>query len=177
MYKPRSLHTKIALLAIEEYLDNKSTKNLEAQVIPNELLIIRSCFVTLKTDDGKLRGCIGTIKPKYKNLYTEIIRNAVSSAFSDYRFNKLKLKELNKISLSVEVLSTPEEVFELKELNPIKYGVIIQDNSFRRGVLLPNIEGIDTVEEQIRIIKKKADIDQTVNTGLRYFRFETQKFY
>lgn len=177
MYKTKSIHTKIALLAIEEYLHKKSTGNTENQDIPNELLIIRSCFVTLKTDERKLRGCIGTIKPKYKNLFTEIIRNAVSSAFYDNRFSKLKLKELNNITVSVEVLSPPKEIFDLNELDPKKYGAIVQDNSYSRGVLLPNINGIDTVEEQIRIIKRKAGIDQNINTGLRYFRFETEKYY
>lgn len=177
MYKPKSIYTKIALQAIEEYLNKKTTLNTENQDIPNELLAIRSCFVTLKTDAGKLRGCIGTIKPKYKNLFTEIIRNAVSSAFFDNRFSKLKLKEFDKITLSVEVLSPPEEIFDLNELDPRKYGAIVQDNTYSRGILLPDIEGIDTVEEQIRIIKRKAGIDQDVNTGLRYFRFETQKYY
>ena len=177
MYKTKSLYTKIALSAIEEYLDRKSTQNTEKQDIPNELLIIRSCFVTLKTLDGKLRGCIGTIKPKYKNLFTEIIRNAVSSAFNDMRFSKLKLKELEQITISVEVLTPPEEIFDINELNPKRYGAIIQDKTYSRGILLPNIEGIDTIEEQIRIIKRKAGIDQNVNKDLRYFRFETQKYF
>lgn len=177
MYKTKSLHTKIALSAIEEYLYQKSTKKTEKQDIPNELSIIRSCFVTLKTLEGKLRGCIGTIKPKYKNLFTEIIRNAVSSAFYDMRFSKLKLKELEQITISVEVLTPPEEIFDINELDPKRYGAIIQDNTYSRGILLPDIEGIDTIEEQIRIIKRKAGIDQNVNTGLRYFRFETLKYY
>ena len=92
-------------------------------------------------------------------------------------FSKLKRKELNKISISVEVLSPPEEIFDINELDPKKYGAIVQDSSNNRGVLLPDIEGIETVEEQIRIIKRKAGIDQNTENDLRYFRFKTKKYY
>jgi len=176
LYETKSLYTKTALAAICEYFDNRSTKKIESKEIPDELKIIRSCFVTLKTEKGKLRGCIGTIKPKYKNLYTEIIRNAVSSAFFDNRFDPVSAEELEKITVSVEVLSKPEEIFTTDSLNPKKFGLIIQDKSYTRGVLLPNIKGIDTIEEQIRIVKRKAGISNHKTHGLRYYRFTTEKF-
>ncbi|RLD52293.1 MAG: AmmeMemoRadiSam system protein A [Bacteroidetes bacterium] len=177
MYTAQSTYTKTAFKAIKEFLKTGTTRFIENQEIPKELLIKAACFVTLKTDTNKLRGCIGTLNPVYRNLYTEIIKNAVASAVRDYRFTPLTLNELKKIKLSVEVLYPPEEIDDLSLLNPKIYGAIISDNAGNRGVLLPNIEGIDTVEEQIKIIKRKAGIFQTSNEGLIFHRFKTDKYY
>lgn len=177
MFIPKSIYTKIAFKAIKEFLTNNNTNIVKSQVVPQLLKEHISCFVTLKTDTGKLRGCIGTIKPIYKNLYLEIINNAVSSAFYDNRFDKLTIEELNKIKISVEVLSPPELINDISLLNPQKYGAIISDQYNRRGVLLPNIEGIETIEEQIRIIKRKAGILQNTLENLTIYRFKTEKFY
>ncbi len=95
----------------------------------------------------------------------------------DYRFNPLTPEELEKIKISVEVLYPPEKINDISQLNPKKYGAIITDSNGRKGVLLPNIEGIDTVEEQIKIIKRKAGITQKSNNGLIFHRFKTDKFY
>jgi len=177
MYTAQSIHTKTAFKAIKEFLKTGSTQFIENQEIPKDFLIKAACFVTLKTDTNKLRGCIGTLNPVYKNLYTEIIRNAVASAVRDYRFTPLTLNELKNIKLSVEVLYPPEEIDNLSLLNPKIYGTIISDNAGNRGVLLPDIEGIDTVEEQIKIIKRKAGISQNSNYGLTFYRFKTDKYY
>ena len=177
MFLPKSIHTKIAYRAISEFLINSNTKIVNNQPIPLKLKERRSCFVTLKIGKNKLRGCIGTIKPVYKNLHKEIINNAVSSAFFDNRFDKLKIDELNKILITVEVLSPPEQINDISLLDPNKYGAIISDQFNRRGVLLPNIEGIKTVQEQIKIIKRKAGILQTGLDNLNIYRFKTEKFY
>jgi hypothetical protein len=171
-----TLHTLIAQKAILEYFDKKSTKQIENESVPNELNQRKACFVTLKTSDNALRGCIGTLEPRYDNLYSEIIKNSISSAFFDYRFSPLTKKEFQTISISVEVLSPLESVSGPQHLNPKVYGAVISDASGKRGVLLPDIEGVDTVAEQIRIIKRKAGIIQDNNDGLSFFRFTTEKF-
>ncbi|NPA67390.1 MAG: AmmeMemoRadiSam system protein A [Chlorobi bacterium] len=173
----KSLHTKTAYAAIKEYLQTGMTQNVERQKIPEELSEKAACFVTLKTDTNNLRGCIGTIQPVYENLYTEIIKNAVSSAVKDYRFEKVTPEELETLNITVEVLYPPEKTDDISVFNPKTYGMIITDKHGRRGVLLPGIEGVDTVEEQIRIIKRKAGITQKSNEGLTFYRFKTKKFY
>lgn len=175
--RTKSKHTEIAYIAIKEFLLTGTTKKIESEKVPRELSQKASCFVTLKTEDGNLRGCIGTLQPVYKNLYTEIIKNAVSSAVRDYRFDPVTINELDSLQITVEVLYPPELISGPEQLNPKIYGAIIADMHGRRGVLLPDIEGIDTVEEQIRIIKRKAGIYQKDNKGLVFHRFKTEKFY
>jgi len=177
MSTQKSIFTTTAFKAINEYLADGSTQNIENQKIPEELKKEAACFVTLKTDTNKLRGCIGTLYPVYKNIYIEIIKNAVASAVRDYRFEPLTKKELKNLEISVEILHPPEEIDDISLLNPKIYGAIIADKHGKRGVLLPDIEGIDTIEEQIKIIKRKAGIIQTSDEGLQFFRFKTEKFY
>ncbi len=177
MYTTQSIYTKTAFKAIKEYIQTGTSQLIENQIIPKDLLIKAACFVTLKTKKNKLRGCIGTLHPVYKNLYTEIIKNAVASAVRDYRFTPLTLNELKNIKLSVEVLYPPEEIDDLSLLDPKIYGAIISDKNGNKGVLLPDIEGIDSVEEQIKIIKRKAGIIQNSNQGLTFYRFKTEKYY
>jgi len=177
MYTTKSIYTKIALNAIKELLETGTTEKIEKQKVPKELLIKAACFVTLKTDTNTLRGCIGTLNPVYKNLYTEIIKNAVASAVRDYRFTPLTINELNKIRLSVEVLYPPEKIDDITLLNPKIYGAIISDKTGKKGVLLPDIKGVETINEQIKIIKHKAGILQTSDEGLTFYRFKTEKYY
>lgn len=118
-----------------------------------------ACFVTLHLKStGDLRGCIGTLEPQQLNLAEEIINNALSSAFDDPRFDPLQEKELEDVNISVDVLATPEPIDSPDELDPKKYGVIVSSGK-RRGVLLPDIEGVDTVEEQLSIAAEKGGID------------------
>lgn len=175
--KNQSPHAKLAYNAINEYLRYKTTKKTEKLKTEKIFQNKQACFVTLKTKNKKLRGCIGTLYPAYKNLKLEIINNAVASAVQDSRFNKLTINEFSEIIISVEVLSTPEKISSIEELNPQKYGVIVSDGKYRRGVLLPNIEGINTVKEQINIAKRKAGIYYLNNKELELYRFTTEKFY
>lgn len=177
MYIPQSIYTKIALSAIKEFMETQKTEKIESMDIPKKLLTEASCFVTLKTNKNKLRGCIGTIKPLYKNLYTEIIKNAVASAVRDYRFPALTINELNNIKLSVEILYPPEKIKNISLLNPKIYGVIVSDKKGKKAVLLPNIEGIETIDEQIKIVTNKAGIIQTSLKELTLYRFKTEKYY
>jgi len=114
-----------------------------------------ACFVTLKKH-GELRGCIGTLEPAAADLGAEIARNARSAAFHDPRFHRVRPDELPDLTCSVDVLS-PSETCTLADLDPAVYGVIVLAG-VRRGVLLPDLQGVDTVERQVGIALEKADI-------------------
>lgn len=114
-------------------------------------------FVSLHTGED-LRGCIGTIEPAHRSIADEIIRNGVLAASQDPRFPPVRESELDYLSYSVDVLFPPEPIHSPHELDPARYGVIVT-KGFRRGLLLPNLEGVDSVEEQLSIAKRKAGID------------------
>ena len=119
--------------------------------------------------DGNLRGCIGTILATRDNLAEEILQNAISACSRDPRFSPVEVDELDDIEYSVDVLGEPERIFSVNDLNVKRYGVIVE-NGGRRGLLLPDLEGVDTVEEQIAIAKRKAGIRPEEKVSL--WRFE-----
>ncbi|MGI6097422.1 MAG: AmmeMemoRadiSam system protein A [Dethiobacteria bacterium] len=129
-------------------------------------------FVSLKKGE-KLRGCIGTFVPTQPNLAEEIIENAISAGTRDPRFPPLVEEELEQISYAVDILSPPEAVDNLKELDPKRYGVIVRRGE-RRGLLLPDLEGVDTVEEQLSIARQKAGI--TPDEQVEIYRFRVERY-
>jgi AmmeMemoRadiSam system protein A len=130
-------------------------------------------FVCLKIR-GMLRGCIGTFEPQELDVAAEVIRNAVSAATCDPRFSCVRQDELANLEYSVDVLSAPEQIKDFKELDPKRYGVIVQAGR-RRGLLLPDLEGVDTVEEQVGIAMQKAGI--APGTSVTLFRFEVKRYH
>ena len=142
---------------------------------PDSILNQRAaCFVSIKTTDGDLRGCIGTIEPSYHTLAEEIIFNAVSAATRDPRFFPVTEPELSHLRFSVDVLSTPEPA-QVEQLDPAVYGVIVEDDEgVRRGLLLPDIEGVKTPTQQVQIAAQKAGI--TPDTPIRLYRFRVTRF-
>ncbi|HEY0722873.1 MAG TPA: AmmeMemoRadiSam system protein A [Pyrinomonadaceae bacterium] len=132
------------------------------------------CFVCLKTLDGELRGCIGTIEPARQTLAEEIVANAISAATNDPRFDSVKVEELSNLRYSVDVLF-PAEPATMKDLDPSVFGVIVEDESgMRRGLLLPDIQGIDNAEQQVEIAARKAGIAR--DERLRLWRFKVERF-
>ena len=131
-----------------------------------------ACFVSLKKD-GELRGCIGTLEPAEANLGQEIIRNAQSAAFGDPRFPAVVADEFKRLRFSVDVLSVPEEIPGPEALDCSCYGVIVSCE-YRRGVLLPDLEGVDSVEQQIGIACQKAGINPA--EGFVIQRFTVSRF-
>ncbi len=176
MNKPKSIYTKTAKNAIHEMLEKGNANDEKSKSVPKVLAIKKACFVTLKNSDNSLRGCIGTLSPQYTNLMLEIIHNAVSAAFMDSRFHALTKKEAENIIITVEVLETPQEIENIESLNSEVYGVIVSDNNYRKGVLLPNIEGVDTISKQLEIAKKKAGININ-EKNIKIERFTTTKHY
>ena len=133
----------------------------------------KSCFVSIKKVTGELRGCIGTLSPLYESLDKEIIANAVSASTRDPRFPAMTSKELDSIIFSVDVLSEPQAITSPSELDVKKFGVIVSQG-YRRGVLLPDLEGVDSVEQQINIAAMKAGIYDLSNINLE--RFEVVRY-
>jgi AmmeMemoRadiSam system protein A len=132
-------------------------------------------FVTLRTQKGELRGCIGSLAPTEKDLVEETWRLAVAAASTDYRFRPVTAAELPGIHFSVTVLGELEPVASPDELNPAVYGVVVISADGRKGVLLPDIAGIDSVAEQIAIARDKAGIGPNEPVELQRFRAESFK--
>ncbi len=126
------------------------------------------CFVSLHAN-GSLRGCIGTIAPTAATLAGEIARNAVSACSEDPRFDPVRPEELDSLEYSVDVLEPSEPVSSRDELDPKRYGVIVS-SGFRRGLLLPDLDGVDTVETQLAIACRKAGIAPDGSFDIRRFR-------
>jgi AmmeMemoRadiSam system protein A len=178
MYRPKTIYTEIALSAICDNLKGVKSKHSSVGPIPVELMNSRrGCFVSLHKTDGSLRGCIGTIEPYERNLAEEISKNAVSAAFHDNRFNPVTLEEMNDIELSVDVLTVPEEIHDLDDLDPLIYGVIVTDNKYHRALLLPSIPTIDAIDQQIEIVKRKAGLSEVNNDRLTFFRFTSNRYH
>jgi len=129
-------------------------------------------FVSLKVG-GMLRGCIGTFDPLKANVAEEVIANAISSATRDPRFPPVTPGELADLEYSVDVLTEPEPVTSEAELDPKRYGVIVESGG-RRGLLLPDLEGVDTVGQQIEICRSKAGI--TPHEPVKLYRFEVSRY-
>ena len=124
-------------------------------------------FVSIHKD-GRLRGCIGTILPVYGSLAEEIIHNAVSASTRDPRFDAVRPEELDRLEINVDVLSEPEAISGKEELDVRRYGVIVSSGG-KRGLLLPDLDGVDTVDEQIEIAMKKGGISPRDRITLERF--------
>ena len=162
---------RLAKETVEEYVTNGEIISPPPD-LPAEMTGEAGVFVSLKKN-GELRGCIGTLQPTRENIALEIIQNAVSAATQDPRFPPVTTSELGEIEYSVDVLSEPEKISGKDELDPKKYGIIVQSGE-RRGLLLPDLEGVDTAEEQIRIAAMKAGIYSAEEIEL--YRFEVKRY-
>ncbi len=161
----------LARKTVEEYVKTGQVISLPKD-LPQEMLTQKAgVFVSIHKKDGSLRGCIGTFAPTQKNLAREISQNAIESATSDPRFPAIKTQELPDLVYSVDILSQPEPA-EKKDLDPQKYGLIVTAADGRRGLLLPDLEGVETVEQQIAICRQKAFIAETEPVSFLRFRVE-----
>lgn len=149
-------YVALARLTLETYIRTGKRISVPGG-LPREMLEERAgVFVSLKKH-GQLRGCIGTIAPTCSCVAEEIIQNAISAGTEDPRFMPVRESELDDLVYSVDVLGKPEPIKDTSELDVIRYGVIVT-SGFRRGLLLPNLEGVDTVEQQVEIAMQKAGI-------------------
>lgn len=164
---------KLARHTIETYIRSGKPPQVPED-LPEELYRRRAgTFVSLK-EDGKLRGCIGTITAVQNSLAEEIIHNAVSACSRDPRFPPVEHWEVERLTITVDVLGDTEQISSPDELDVTRYGVIVT-KGHRRGLLLPNLEGVDTVRQQIAIAKQKAGIKEQESVELE--RFEVVRHY
>jgi len=162
---------RLAKDAVDVYVREGKTISPPPTLTP-EMQAQAGVFVTLHKF-GELRGCIGTLEPTTGNVALEIIQNAVSSATHDPRFPPVAPNELEDIEYHVDVLTEPVPVKDKKKLDPKKYGVIVECG-WRRGLLLPDLEGVDTVAHQIDICRRKAGI--APNEPIKLYCFEVKRY-
>lgn len=177
-------------MAVESYVKEKKVVE-PPKDLPKEFLEKKSgIFVTIEKE-GQLRGCIGTYLPTRENIADEIIHNAIAAATEDYRFGRISEQELPELSYTVYILNKPELVKEIAKLDPKKYGIIVKtvpisypdgtDVMFnghmilKSGLLLPDLEGVATIEQQISIACQKGGIDPTRERIIIY-KFTVEKY-
>lgn len=163
---------QLARRTIETYVREGRVLAPPPELTP-EMRARAGVFVSLHRQ-GNLRGCIGTIEPMQPNLAQEVIRNAISAATRDPRFLPLRAEELADLEISVDVLEPPEPIEGLEQLDAKTYGVIVQ-RGVRRGLLLPNLEGVDTPQEQVAIALSKAGIRPS--EPYRLYRFLVTRYH
>ena len=164
---------RLAKETIELYVRERKVLNMRDEDLTLEMKDRAGVFVSLKVRGG-LRGCIGTFEPCERDIANEVIRNAISAATCDPRFSPVRPAELESLEYSVDVLTAPEQVNSLADLDPKRYGIIVKAGG-RRGLLLPDLEGVDTVEEQVGIAMQKAGIPP--GTPVTLFRFEVKRYH
>ncbi|OGN94842.1 MAG: AMMECR1 domain-containing protein [Chloroflexi bacterium RBG_13_50_10] len=170
MAKQRHPIVELARKAVERYV--RDGKVFKPRKLTAEMKSGAGVFVSIKKH-GELRGCIGTFMPTRMNVADEIVANAISSATQDPRFMPVEASELGDLEYSVDVLTEPEPVRSIDQLDPKEYGVIVECG-FRRGLLLPDLAGVDNVEEQIEICRAKAGI--SAEEPIRLYRFQVKRF-
>ncbi len=170
--KAKSLNPAVALAkqAVETFIKEQKIMKAPAELMP-EMKRKAGVFVSLHKG-RELRGCIGTFSPARPNIAEEIIINAIHSATQDPRFSAVTAQELADLNYSVDILSEPEQVADESKLDPKKYGVIVEAGR-ARGLLLPDLEGVDTAKKQIEICRTKAGIDADEPATL--YRFEVKR--
>ena len=160
-------YVRLARKSLESYVLHRKTIPVPAD-LPGEMLYTRAgAFVSIH-EHGKLRGCIGTILPTRDSVADEIIRNAISAATRDPRFDPVTPDELPWLEINVDVLGEPEDILSKEALDVRRYGVIVS-SGVKRGLLLPDLDGVDTVDQQISIAMQKGGIRPGENIRLQRF--------
>ena len=174
MLKQKDPYVDLARKTIEHYVKKREMLKIEEND-SNSILFQQSSgvFVSIHRQ-GRLRGCIGTIEPVRKNLGSEIMFNAVAACARDPRFYPVSVSELKDLDISVDILTEPQKISNRHELDVKRFGVIIVSGA-RRGLLLPDLEGIDSVDQQIQIAKRKAGIEMDEQVEL--FKFEVVRHH
>lgn len=166
-------YVKLARQSLEYYVKNNKKIDIPRDLDAEMLNKRAGIFVSIKKD-GELRGCIGTIEATKNNIAEEIISNAIKAGTQDPRFFPVEEDELDKLVYSVDVIKEPEEINSINELDVYRYGVIVKKD-YKSGLLLPNLEGVDTPEQQVKIALQKAGISPT--EAYTMYRFEVERHY
>ena len=166
-------YVRLARASVESWVRRRE-RLAAPRDLPREMLDRQAgAFVSLH-ENGRLRGCIGTIMATQKNVAEEILQNAVSACSRDPRFLPVTPEELDRLEISVDILGDLEPISSPAELDVKRYGVVVSCGA-KRGLLLPNLDGVDTVEEQIRIARQKGGIRE--DEPYRLERFEVVRHF
>jgi AmmeMemoRadiSam system protein A len=163
---------ELARKTIESYVREKRTIEPPEELL-QEMQGRAGTFVSLHDSRGNLRGCIGTIEPQQPTVAQEVIQNAISAATRDPRFPPVQPEELQDLDVKVDVLTEPEPIDSKDQLDPKRYGVIVE-SGWRRGLLLPDLKGVDTVKDQVDIAMRKAGIGP--GEPMQLYRFEVKRY-
>jgi len=170
-----SLYVQLAKSAIEEYVRNGKIISVPEN-LPTEFYE-KKCGVFVSLHKGKeLRGCIGTYSPAHKNLAEEIIMNAVAACSRDTRFDPITSEDIPLLFVEVSLLSAPEKISGFGGLHPKKYGIVVKCADGRCGLLLPALDGIDSIEQQFSIACQKGGINPNFDKAFEIYRFEVKKY-
>ncbi|MBI5029209.1 MAG: AmmeMemoRadiSam system protein A [Chloroflexi bacterium] len=180
MSTPQTHHpfVELARRAVELYVLERQYLQTSDDLEP-ELRARAGAFVSIHMLDGELRGCIGTIEPLRANLAQEIIDNAISAATRDPRFPPVEPSELSQLTFSVDVLTVPEPIDSIKDQDPKIHGLIVQSlrNEWKRGLLLPDLETINTPEKQLHYTRVyKANITDP-KEPVQLYRFRVTRYH
>ncbi|QPJ62901.1 MAG: AmmeMemoRadiSam system protein A [Candidatus Nitronauta litoralis] len=160
---------QLARNAIQHHLDS-GKKLVPPENIQSSFSKPTGAFVTLY-QDGSLRGCIGSLKPQTQSLAEEVVRNAILAATKDPRYDPVSHSEIDGLTIRIEVVTPPEPVDDISNLDPKVDGLIVRSGK-KQGVLLPGIEGIETVDQQEKICRSKGGIKNNENVAYSRFRVE-----
>ena len=176
--QPHHPFVELARRAVQLYVLERQHLQSSAELAP-EFRTRAGAFVSIHMQDGELRGCIGTIEPLRDNLAQEIIDNAISAASRDPRFPPVGPSELSLLNFSVDVLTAPEPIDSIQDQDPKIHGLIVQSlrNERKRGLLLPDLETIDTAEKQLYYTRvHKANITDP-KEPVQLYRFQVKRYH
>jgi len=160
-------YVALARKSLEQYILTREEITIPDS-LPEEMTHERAGIFVSIHEHGRLRGCIGTIQPATECIAREIISNAISASTRDPRFDPIEPDELPWLEIHVDVLGKPEKIRSMEELDVRRYGVIVT-KGFKRGLLLPDLDGVDTVEQQVSIAKRKAGISPKEDAEMERF--------
>ncbi len=167
-------YVKLAKDTVEGYIKTGKIPPLPENISKKFLTEKAGVFVSIYNGEN-LRGCIGTYLPTKPNIAEEIIGNAIAAATGDYRFSPITQKELPKLSYSVYILEEPHKIKNLNDLDPKEYGILIKSETGKSGLLLPDLPGIETTEEQLTAVCQKCGV-RLDSEKITIFRFKAKKY-
>lgn len=168
-------HIELAKSAVESFIKDKKTIRPDKNKHYDLLKERKGVFVSIMSKEGQLRGCIGTYLPTKDNVAEEIIENAISAATRDGRFLKIKEDDLPNLKYSIYLLEKPRPITDISKLNPKKYGILLKTDLKKSALLLPNLPGINSPEEQFSIACQKGGINPDIEK-IDIYLFEAKKY-
>ena len=176
MFTAKTNYARIAFETILFYVSTGQIKKTDESKISPDLKLKTACVVSIYDTENNLKGCMGNIFPQKPSLYQEIIENSIAAAVKDKKFKPITNTDLNKIKVTVDVLSMPQKVENFEELKPHKHGLYVKDNDGNNGFIMPGTKRIKTVEQLIDGAKKAVGIQAKKNKDLEFLFFKSARY-